>query len=138
MWSTQTILDIVDEHTAIAREEGLKPQRVEEALAEFKSNGGFSSLPFLGDYLPDGWERKELTFFVDATGRGHESEPALTIPAFIKKLEGLAKSKDNYAVAIREAGQLQVVIGLYRPDLRDFTHTGALNESELRKVAGKR
>jgi len=138
MWSNQTIQDLAEEHAADARALGLKPQPVEQALKDFKSNGRFSDLPFLGDYTPEGWERKELTFFVDATGRGNESELALTIPAFIKKLEGLNKSRDHYAVAIREAGQFQIVIGVYRPDYRDFTHTGALTESELRKVAGKR
>jgi len=137
MWSSQTIQDIADEAANEAREQGLTPQPVEQAIAEYKSRGRISA-PFLGDYTPEGWERKELTFFVDASGFGDEGELALTVKAFVRKLEGLAKSRDHYAIAIREQGQFQVVIGVYRPDRRDFTHTGKLTERELRQVAGKR
>lgn len=126
------------EQGEIARAEGKEPQPVEQAVVTYQSTGTFAGLPFLGDYVPEGWVRCDIEpLFVDATGRGHKSEPALTIPAFIKTLRKYAKARDNYAVGIIEAGECQVYIALYRPDPRDFTHTGHLTEKELRRVRSK-
>ena len=62
--------------------------------------------PFIGSYVPKGWE-KTGEFFVDASGFGSESEPALTIPQFINQLTA------GSGYAITEAGQFQVYIGEY-------------------------
>jgi len=62
--------------------------------------------PFLGNYVPDGWELEE-TYFVDSSGFGQEYEPALTANHFLKKI------KVGKGYAIREAGEFQVVVGEY-------------------------
>ena len=63
--------------------------------------------PDLGDYVPHGYKLIE-TLFVDNSGFGMDTEPALTIPQF------LAKVKDGLGYAIVEVGQFQVHIGVYR------------------------
>lgn len=127
--------DAVDE----ARAEGKTPQPVDQAIAVYENSGRFQGLPFLGDYVPEGWARCENIepLFVDASGHGDEDEPALTIPAFIKTLRKYAKARDGYAVGIVEAGEFQVSVALYRPDPRDFTHSGKLTNSDLRRVRSK-
>jgi hypothetical protein len=49
----------------------------------------------------------------------------------------LAKSGDHWAVAVIEESPCQVVVGFFRPDPRDFTHTGALYEQELESIGGE-
>lgn len=133
MWSYSVIDDIRKDAERKAKREHRKPCPVEIALEDHERSGSFTRIRFLGNYTPKGWVRLERTFFVDSTGGGRESEPALTIEQFVKELEQLKKSQDHYAVAIREQGQFQVVIGLYRPDPRDWTHTGELTEDELNR-----
>lgn len=62
------------------------------------------NIPNFGDYRPKGWKLVE-TYFVDSSGFGEESEPALTINEFLKKI------KAGRGYAIIEAGQFQVYIG---------------------------
>lgn len=80
------------------------------------------------------WRTVGDSYMVDASGFGADNEPALTIAKFTARLESLKKSGDNYGLAIIEAGQFQVVIQEYLPDSRDFTHSGALTQDDLRKV----
>lgn len=84
-----------------------------------------SRCPFLGDYLPKGYERvsaKTLeqldpkarhyeTLFVDTTGWGSESEPALTLRGFAKAIRALGP---GYGYAIYDRGQFQANIDIYR------------------------
>lgn len=134
MWSAQTIQDIVEEAAQHARENRLTPQPVEEALAYNKQTGRWN-FPFLGDYVPKGWELNENIepLFVDATGYD-ESGPALSLKEFTKRVESFVLARDHYALAVIEQGPMQVVIGVFQPDKRDFTKSGKLTESELRKV----
>ena len=132
MWSSSTILDIRDQATRKAKRQHKLPVKAQDFL-----NG--TTIPFLGDYVPQGWVQDPNIepFLVDATGRGDESEPATTQDALYKQARNFVLSGDVFAYGIREQGPFQVVVAVYRPDPRDFTHTGALTESELRKVAGK-
>ena len=41
-------------------------------------------------------------------------------------------------MAIIEEGEFQIVIGLFKPDSRDFTHSGAMTEGEMRIVGGNK
>jgi hypothetical protein len=68
--------------------------------------------PFIGDYTPKGWEKVD-EHFVDSSGFGGPTEPALTQQSFYRRLQA------GHGYAITEAGQFQVYIG------------------EFRKVAGK-
>lgn len=96
-------------------------------------------IPFLGDYVPEGWEVADgiQDLFVDSTGLGGEGEPALSVRRFAERLEAFRKSGDPYGFGISEAGEFQVYIRVYRPDRRDFTHTGALTNEDLARVRAK-
>ena len=129
MWSAATILEIRDEATREAKRQRRKPTTAQDFL-----NGKL--IPFLGDYVPEGWVQDPNIepFLVDATGRGDEDEPALTQDGLRKQARNFVLSGDTYGYGVREQGPFQIVVAVYRPDPRDFTHTGNLTESELRKV----
>jgi len=133
MWSTATILDIRREASRKAKRQHKLPVKAQDFI-----DG--QTIPFLGDYVPKGWVQDPNIepFMVDATGRGYETELAWTQDALRKQARNFVLSGDVYAYGVREQGPSQVVVAIYRPDPRDFTHTGALTESELRKVAGRR
>lgn len=108
MMSLQTIRDVQAEAAERAAREGMKPFVTwPEDLGRIRAKGTFP-FPFLGDYVPQGWVLED-TYFVDGTGMGYESEPAMTIPNFLRVLEEFVGN----GWAIREAGQFQVVIGRY-------------------------
>ena len=66
-------------------------------------------LPFLGDYCPEGfYVMNEI--FVDSSGFGSDSEPAMTLPKFFGMLDKLGKP---FGLAISEAGEFQVMIKIY-------------------------
>jgi hypothetical protein len=65
------------------------------------------SIPFLGDYIPKGWEMEE-ELFVDSSGFGQEDEPSLTMESFVKKME------EGKGYAVTSQGQFQVYVGVYR------------------------
>ena len=69
--------------------------------------------PFLGDYVPDGWELVE-TFFVDTSGFGTDHEPALSERQFREVLKDTIATHRHQGWAITEAGQFQAYVGQYR------------------------
>ena len=94
---------------AKAARQGKRPFMVEaEDLSDWKA-GKFTTLPFpfLGDFVPKGWE-VTAEYFVDSSGFGREDEPALTIRQFINKLQV------GHGYAITQAGQFQVYISEYQ------------------------
>lgn len=64
--------------------------------------------PNIGDHHPKGWKHVE-THFVDKSGWGSPSEPALTPEQF------LAKLVPGRGYAIIEEGQFQVYVGEFIP-----------------------
>ena len=66
-------------------------------------------IPFLGNYLPKGFEKVD-EYFVDSSGFGEEGEPALTFRQFCAKVQ---QNGSGYGYAITEAGQFQVYVGVY-------------------------
>ena len=64
--------------------------------------------PSLGK-IPEGWEETE-SFFVDKTGVGRESEPALTIEQFRTLLHDHIADHPSHAYAITEEGPFQLVV----------------------------
>jgi hypothetical protein len=79
-----------------------------EDLVEWKAKLGEGKtptlpFPFIGDRNPRGY-KKLKEFFVDSSGFGLESEPALTVRSFVDKLQA------NRAYAITEVGQFQVYV----------------------------
>lgn len=94
----------------------------DEHLVEFMRR-----MPFLGDYVPEGYERVDAcdqealagmpraqhykALFVDASEWGTEFEPALTLMEFAKAVRALGP---GYGYALAEHGQFQVNIWVYR------------------------
>lgn len=82
------------------------------------------SMPMLGDYIPPGWSNPSVqtfqpsnpyySYFVDSSGWGGASEPALTLSAFRQALIDLTQQYGfKFGLAIYSAGEFQVNIGLY-------------------------
>lgn len=117
MMSLSTIRQMQAEAAESAAAEGKTPFVTwPEDLARIRVEGRFP-FPFLGDYVPQGWTLQE-TYFVDATGMGLESEPALTVDQFLRVLEEFV----GQGWAITEAGQFQVYVGRFTRDEPVFTH----------------
>jgi hypothetical protein len=123
MMSAQLIKDVSDVAAYRAAEEDRKPLSI-------WSERDSTHIPFLGDYVPEGWRiakcselveqpgtmwhynpDEEVTFMVDSSGFGSPGEPALTIPEF-----GRFAVASGMAWAIREAGQFQIVVSPYIED----------------------
>jgi len=125
MMGLETIRAMNDEACEKAQQERVRPvllTQLDKDLAESGDYDRISRFPHIGGYLPEGYSRRDITgrsgvydgdnegygaFFVDATGMGSLSEPALTVDQFIKELEVGAY------YAIIEAGQFQVKIASY-------------------------
>ena len=94
-------------------------------------------IPFIGDYLPKGWERVEdengepLTYFVDSSGFGTEGEPALTRRGFIAKIEKNIEAGKGYGYALIETGQFQVYVGVFKP--LPEAHEGTKSEGQRKR-----
>lgn len=94
----------------------------DERLVDF-----LERMPFLGDYITEGYERVDAcdqealagipraqhykALFVDASGWGTEFEPALTLMEFAKAVRALGP---DYGYALAEHGMFQVNIWVYR------------------------
>lgn len=74
----------------------------------------FRSLPFIPDRrMADGYTELE-TFFVDSSGFGSRSEPALVYDDFVSKAKTLIMQREGATYfAITEAGQFQLYISAY-------------------------
>jgi hypothetical protein len=77
-------------------------------IAAFREAGRFP-FPFIGDYVPDGWTLEE-TYFVDSSGMGLDSEPALSFTRFL----AIVGEHVGDGWALTEVGQFQVYVGRYR------------------------
>ncbi len=73
--------------------------------------------PTLGD-VPDGWEQLE-TFWVDHTGCGKASEPALTIDQFRTLLYDHVADNPDDSYAITCVGQFQLTLRRVRSEVAD-------------------
>jgi hypothetical protein len=69
--------------------------------------------PELGDFIPHGWEL-EAELFCDASGLGSPGEPALTAEQFKARALQLRDDDPGVGFAIRESGQFQLYVGVYR------------------------
>jgi hypothetical protein len=123
-----------------AEEEGLKPFSIHDLNLQDVPPFPF---PFLGEYVPEGWEilpdenGQQQTFLCDSSGFGDDDEPALSVGQLLRKLEQWKQSGEDVGFGIVESGEFQIVLGLYRPDSRDFTHTGNLTNDELNRLRRK-
>ena len=95
-------------------------------------------IPFIGKTVPRGYERVSVRhefgedygtgtadggyLLVDSSGFGTPREVAMTGPEFLK----FVRQHPGYGYGIVEAGQFQVVIGVYRRTVRASTNTKAV------------
>jgi hypothetical protein len=68
--------------------------------------------------VPEGWEVAE-TFFVDATGHGRRSEPALTIDEFRSQIHSHITGHPEHGYAIIEEVPFQVIVAALQRTRRD-------------------
>lgn len=132
MLSSDQIVSMAEDQGRKAEQLGRKPYLLRNLNVDTLQSFPF---PNIGSYRPAGWELSDYKT-CDKTGWGYESEPALTIRGLKAWIKDCQKSDENYAMAIIEEGEFQVVIGLFKPDSRDFTHSGELTEGEMRIVGG--
>ena len=76
--------------------------------------------PSLGR-VPDGWDVAE-TFFVDKTGHGRQSEPALTIDEFRSQIHSHITAHPEHGYAIIDQGPFQVIIAALQRTRREIAN----------------
>ena len=108
MLSPATIAELCRRQARIASRNKLLPLIVE---AEDKQSGDrlachLRGMPNIGNYRPTGWTLV-ATHFVDKSGLGRRTEPALTFVQFL----GAVQAGLGYAII--EEGLFQVVIGAF-------------------------
>lgn len=81
-----------------------KAKGIVPLTAKYDKDEAVFSCPDLGNYIPKGWKLLKQ-YFVDSSGFGRTSEPALTAGQFQDNI------KEGKGYAIIEAGQFQVYIG---------------------------
>ena len=95
-----------------AAREGLAPY-VPASLDEVAHCTPFT-FPNIGYLKPRGWRRTGQTWFVDKTGEGLESEPALTWERFRRRLSTYVYCHPGHGIAVVEEGEFQVVVSAFR------------------------
>jgi hypothetical protein len=117
--STEYINQLNREAARRAAREGLYPYTPEDedlcSIADFTSTF-CKALPNLGNYIPAGWRKDENELFVDSSGFGSESEPALTLRSLRNKVKELKATDSSVGFALVDCGQFQVYIGVYHRD----------------------
>lgn len=114
-WPYDYVRQLADEATINARHENLRPATDLEVIANYKHSHRFN-IPFLGDFVPDGWTRLEgEEVFVDITGRGRPGEYVITGFEFFKRAqERLRDSTETIGYGVIEQGPTQALVVAYR------------------------
>lgn len=110
---------LADEAATKARKSKREPKTF-VGLGEDAIRSEIRHVPFLGSYTPKGWTRVDVEgprrmgceegyLFVDSSGVGGTSEPALSVGEFVDFIY----ANKEYGFGIAEAGQFQVVIACY-------------------------
>lgn len=112
MMSLADIARMADEAGRKAKRHGKKPLMVRDYhLSATEDLGGYLRyMPFLGPYVPKGFEKVDV-YFVDSSGWGSPGEPALAIEEFYAKVR---EAGPDFGYAITEAGEFQVYVGRYK------------------------
>jgi len=115
MMSASQMNRMADDAAKRAKRNGLKP-------VPYPLGDHAPAIPFLGDYVPKGYRRVDAPnpprlmgcedgyLFVDASGWGADDEPALTQAQF----QAYAEAHPGLLFGVTEAGQFQVVVGVYQ------------------------
>jgi hypothetical protein len=125
MMSTEQIVNDAERHARKAKRHGQEPHFL-SGLGDDAIRRECARIPFLGDYVPRGYERLHVgkTFgdnygsgtadhahlFVDSSGFGGRGELDMTVGEFAE----FVQRHPGYGYGIVEAGQFQIVLGVYR------------------------
>lgn len=71
-------------------------------------------IPNLGTFQPDGWEQTDTQWLVDGTGHGYDSEPALTVEQFKRRLRAYLMENPGHGFGIVKEGDFQVTVAAFR------------------------
>jgi hypothetical protein len=110
MMSIEVLIAVNNEIAQEAARRGLVPY-VPVSADEVRSPFTF---PNIGTLKPRGWRKTGQTWFVDKTGHGLESEPALTWAQFRSRLAGYLLRHPSHGFAVVEEGEFQVVVAAFR------------------------
>ena len=98
---------LINDATRSAARHGKQPFVMTEWMANrlFKESENFDGIhiPSFGDYIPKGWEAGKR-YFVDSSGLGLNTEPAMTMARFIGKMV------PGRGYAMTQEGQFQVYV----------------------------
>ena len=129
-WSYEYIRQLADEATILARQEGLRPAWATEIDRTYRRTLRLN-IPFLGDYIPEGWTRMNSIepVFVDITGTVRPGESnAITKSEFFQQAlhtAGLEDEQDGFILGygVIEQGQTQALVATYRKEKIDKKET---------------
>jgi hypothetical protein len=138
MMDIETIVAMNKQQGRKAKKSGKEPTQFDEEDIQQAESGDLTPLKKiinLGNYIPKGWKRfntnelkdqLDLSYdwkfldngglFVDSSGFGSESEPALSVNQFLQTVSKLFKIRDDLGFAICSEGQFQLTIGVYEED----------------------
>jgi hypothetical protein len=110
MMSIEVLIAVNNEIAQQAAKEGLVPYvpfSADEATSPF-------FCPNIGTLKPRGWKRTDASWFVDKTGHGLDSEPALTWAQFRRHLAIYLLRHPSHGFAVVEEGEFQCLIAAFR------------------------
>jgi hypothetical protein len=121
MLDLATIHEMAAEAAQEAAQEGREPYEYWDG----EPMGPPFHFPFLGDYVPDGWRKRDGDdgddgdLFADSSGMGADDEAALSVSqlvAEIKRLLCTTPPDKRLGFAVTQAGEFQLYVGVYERD----------------------
>ena len=114
MMSIEQINELNDKaHNNAVRDEIVPYTVVASDLNDWAEGNFPVPFPYIGDYVPDGYEEEGETLFVDTSGFGAPDEPALT------RWQLLDELKVGTAYALTSVGQFQAYVQPFKVLLSD-------------------
>jgi hypothetical protein len=113
-WSYRYIRKLADEATLLAKIENLSPIMADKALMNWRLNRRFN-VPFLGDYVPEGWVMVDEIGFVNTAGTVIGRNIGMTTAEFHDHI----KQHTDLGLGVIEMGQTQVLVASYRKEAHD-------------------
>lgn len=111
-WKYSYVRKLADEATFLAKTNNMRPILAKDAALNWRNSRRFN-IPFLGDYVPEGWTHIKEIAFVDITGTAKSGERALTADEFYALI---TKQAINVGLGVIEMGQTQALVVAYRKE----------------------
>lgn len=113
-WPYTYVRKLVTKATLEAQQQGLRPALAKEVAKNYRTSNRFN-IPFLGDYIPEGWARidDEIEPVFVLTSSGVLTGSNLSQQEFFKRAKD---SGDDIGYGVIERGQVQMLIATYRKE----------------------